>query len=164
MSLLDRKIFQRHQDVNNLKEETFMSDCIKCFDISEKYLYFKWRIYSKWFVDVIGMISVNHLIIWCKSFTWSRLKKVGEHMNCQDQPQTEEEFKTVRNYYSLNIWTGNWILISQRFSRLWWVIMIWFYYFEWTTYCLFSELTQYLLNSFISFGKHSFSKLCLKTS
>ena len=61
MSLLDRKIFQRHQDVNNLKEDTFMSDCVKCFWHIRKIPLLQVK-------DLFQMICRYHCDDICKSF------------------------------------------------------------------------------------------------
>ena len=56
--------------------------------------------------------------------------KVGEHMNRQDETRIDEG---LRDYHSLNIWIGNWILNSQIFSCIW-VVMIRTYNFQSTAY------------------------------
>ena len=79
-------------------------------------------------------------------------------MNHQDETRIDE---SLRDYLSLNIWKRNWILICQRFSRIW-VAMIRFCNFESIAYRLFLGVGT-IFAFFHSFGKYSFSKLCLKS-
>ena len=55
-------------------------------------------------------------------------------MNHQDEARIDEG---LRGYYSLNVWKGYWILISQRLSCIW-VVMIRAYLFESIAYHLLS--------------------------
>ena len=69
--------------------------------------------------------------------------KAGEHMDCQNETRNVEG---LRDHHSLNIRTGNWIWISQRFFHIC-IVMICVYNFESTTCRLFCELEQYFLLS-----------------
>ena len=60
------------------------------------------------------------------------IDKIDEPMNCHNEAWFDEDW---RDYYSLNIWIGNWIYISQKLISV--VLIQQIYNFESNAYHIF---------------------------